>query len=63
MQSETGRAMLSQLNEKNVAKAQAQAQAPCENKEKLTQAEVDKIAEEGVAKLVEKLKDSVDSIR
>ena len=63
MQSETGRAIMSQTNDKHVANAHAQAQAPCKNKDKLTQEEADKIAEEGVAKLIETLKDGVDSIR
>ena len=61
MQSETGRAIMSQTNDKHVANAHVGTFF--KNKEKLTQEEADKIAEEGVAKLVETLKDGVDSFR
>ena len=65
MLSETGRAITSEFNDKHVVRvAKMQARAQYETKaEMLTPEEADKIEKEATAKVVEQLKDDVDSIR
>lgn len=64
MQSETGRALISQFNEKNLANGSTLREAKVVVPEQMwTQEEAKERAQEGIAKVVEVLKEGVDSVR